>query len=213
MVAEPSLLSVKGLCFERDDILVIDSVCLDLSDGEILQIEGPNGSGKTTLLRLLISALAPTHGDIYYRGARLSECRFEYLSNLLFLGHQSAVKMTLTPEENLNWMTGYSTTSEELLAALDSVQLTGYADVPCYRLSAGQQRRVALARLLISSAKIWFLDEPFTALDNQGVKLIEECMQGHVDVGGSVVLSTHQPIAMNAVRHYSLVDQSSQGVN
>ena len=86
MVAEPSLLSVKGLCFERDDILVIDSVCLDLSDGEILQIEGPNGSGKTTLLRLLISALAPTHGDIYYRGARLSECRFEYLSNLLFFG-------------------------------------------------------------------------------------------------------------------------------
>jgi heme exporter protein A len=72
---------------------------------------------------------------------------------------------------------------------------------------------VALARLLISSAKIWFLDEPFTALDNQGVKLIEECMQGHVDVGGSVVLSTHQPIAMNAVRHYSLVDQSSRGVN
>ena len=212
-MVEPSLLSVKGLCFERDDILVIDSVCLDLSDGEILQIEGPNGSGKTTLLRLLISALAPTHGDIYYRGARLSECRFEYLSNLLFLGHQSAVKMTLTPEENLNWMTGYSTTSEELLAALDSVQLTGYGDVPCYRLSAGQQRRVALARLLISSAKIWFLDEPFAALDNQGVKLIEACMQGHLDVGGSVVLSTHQPIAMNAVRHYSLVDQSSQGVN
>ena len=213
MVAEPSLLSVKGLCFERDDILVIDSVCLDLSDGEILQIEGPNGSGKTTLLRLLISALAPTHGDIYYRGTRLSECRFEYLSNLLFLGHQSAVKMTLTPEENLSWMTGYSTTTEELLAALDSVQLIGYADVPCYRLSAGQQRRVALARLLISSAKIWFLDEPFAALDNQGVKLIEACMQGHLDVGGSVVLSTHQPIAMNAVRHYSLVDQSSQGVN
>ena len=212
MVVEPSLLSVKDLCFERDDIPVIDSVCLDLRDGEILQIEGPNGSGKTTLLRLLTSALAPTHGDIYYRGTRLSECRFEYLSNLLFLGHQSAVKMTLTPEENLNWMTGYSTTSEELLAALDSVQLTGYADVPCYRLSAGQQRRVALARLLISSAKIWFLDEPFTALDNQGVKLIETCMQGHLDVGGSVVLSTHQPIAMNAVSHYSLVDQSSPGV-
>ena len=102
----PSLLSVKDLCFERDDTQIIDSVCLDLSDGEILQIEGPNGSGKTTLLRLLTSALTPTRGNIYYRGKALSECRFEYLSDLLFLGHQSAVKVTLSAEENLSWMTG-----------------------------------------------------------------------------------------------------------
>lgn len=213
MVVEPSLLSVKDLCFGRDDIQIIDSVCLDVCDGEILQIEGPNGSGKTTLLRLLTSALMATHGDIYYQGRHLSECRFEYLSNLLFLGHQSAVKMTLTAEENLSWMVGRPIDCEELVAALDSVQLTGYSDMPCYRLSAGQQRRVALARLLLSPPKIWFLDEPFTALDRQGVALVEQCMQKHVDGGGSVVLSTHQPIAMDAVRRFSLVNQLSTGAN
>jgi len=211
MVVGPSLLSVKDLCFERDDTQIIDSVCLDLSGGEILQIEGPNGSGKTTLLRLLTSALTPTRGNIYYRGKALSECRFEYLSDLLFLGHHSAVKVTLSAEENLSWMTGRSTVCEELLSALDSVQLTGYSDVPCYRLSAGQQRRVALARLLISDAKLWILDEPFAALDSQGVALVEDCMQKHLDGGGSVVLSTHQPVAMKAVRRYSLMDQAIQG--
>lgn len=208
MVVGRSLLSVKDLCFERDDTQVIDSVCLDLSDGELLQIEGPNGSGKTTLLRLLTSALTPTRGNIYYQGRTLSDCRFEYLSELLFLGHQSAVKVTLSAEENLSWMTGRSRTCEELLSALDSVELTGYSDVPCYRLSAGQQRRVALAQLLISNTKLWILDEPFAALDSQGVSLVEQCMQKHLDRGGSVVLSTHQPVSIKAVRRYSLMDQS-----
>ena len=203
-----SLLTVNDLRFERDDIAVINDACLTLNNGEILQIEGPNGSGKTTLLRILTTALQPSGGEILYQGQILSECRFDYLSNILFLGHQSALKLTLTAEENLSWITSELPGSVSVLNALERVGLRGYSDIPCHSLSAGQQRRVALARLLLSNAKIWFLDEPFAALDGQGVQFVEQCMERHVNGGGAVMLTTHQPIGMESVRRYSLVDSS-----
>jgi heme exporter protein A len=203
-----SLLTVNDLRFERDDIAVINDACLTLDDGEILQIEGPNGSGKTTLLRILTTALQPNGGEILYQGQILSKCRFDYLSNILFLGHQSALKLTLTAEENLSWITSELPGSVSVLNALERVGLRGYSDIPCHSLSAGQQRRVALARLLLSNAKIWFLDEPFAALDGQGVQFVEQCMERHVNGGGAVMLTTHQPIGMEFVRRYSLVDSS-----
>ena len=203
-----SLLTVNDLRFERDDIAVINDARLTLNNGEILQIEGPNGSGKTTLLRILTTALQPSGGEILYQGQILSECRFDYLSNILFLGHQSALKLTLTAEENLSWITSELPGSVSVLNALERVGLRGYSDIPCHSLSAGQQRRVALARLLLSNAKIWFLDEPFAALDGQGVQFVEQCMERHVNGGGAVMLTTHQPIGMESVRRYSLVDSS-----
>jgi len=203
-----SLLTINDLRFERDDIAVINDACLTLNDGEILQIEGPNGSGKTTLLRILTTALQPSGGEILYQGQILSECQFDYLSNILFLGHQSALKLTLTAEENLSWITSELPGSISVLNALERVGLRGYSDIPCHSLSAGQQRRVALARLLLSNAKIWFLDEPFAALDGQGVQFVEQCMERHVNGGGAVMLTTHQPIGMESVRRYSLVDSS-----
>ena len=201
-------MTVNDLRFERDDIAVINDACLTLNDGEILQIEGPNGSGKTTLLRILTTALQPSGGEILYQGQILSECRFDYLSNILFLGHQSALKLTLTAEENLSWITSELPGSVSVLNALGRVGLRGYSDIPCHSLSAGQQRIVALARLLLSNAKIWFLDEPFAALDGQGVQFVEQCMERHVNGGGAVMLTTHQPIGMESVRRYSLVDSS-----
>ena len=201
-------MTVNDLRFERDDIAVINDACLTLDDGEILQIEGPNGSGKTTLLRILTTALQPNGGEILYQGQILSKCRFDYLSNILFLGHQSALKLTLTAEENLSWITSELPGSVSVLNALERVGLRGYSDIPCHSLSAGQQRRVALARLLLSNAKIWFLDEPFAALDGQGVQFVEQCMERHVNGGGAVMLTTHQPIGMESVRRYSLVDFS-----
>ena len=201
-------MTVNDLRFERDDIAVINDACLTLDDGEILQIEGPNGSGKTTLLRILTTALQPNGGEILYQGQILSKCRFDYLSNILFLGHQSALKLTLTAEENLSWITSELPGSVSVLNALERVGLRGYSDIPCHSLSAGQQRRVALARLLLSNAKIWFLDEPFAALDGQGVQFVEHCMERHVNGGGAVMLTTHQPIGMESVRRYSLVDSS-----
>lgn len=201
-------LTVERLHFERDDCNVFEQIDLRVDGGDILQIEGPNGSGKTTLMRLLTTALQPTSGAISYGGQTIDLCRYEYLSDILYLGHQPAVKMTLTAAENLRWMA--TDPSASVYSALAAVGLASYGDVPCYSLSAGQHRRVGLARLLMTDARLWFLDEPFTALDKQGVSFLENCMGEHVKRGGAVVLSTHQDLALDGVRKYAVVPHADQ---
>lgn len=202
----PPLLKVENLAFERDDNCLLENVNLSLNSGEIVQIEGANGSGKTTLLRLLTSALEPSAGKILFNGSPIADCRYQYLSDMLYIGHQPAVKLTLTAEENLRWMVNSSAKTNQLsiAQALAEVGLGGYSDIPCYTLSAGQHRRVALARLLISEAKLWYLDEPFTAIDKQGVSFLETRLQEHLNRGGAVVLSSHQDLGLNNLRKYSL---------
>lgn len=211
-MSQSTLLKVENLAFERDDSCLFENVNLSLNSAEILQIEGANGSGKTTLLRLLTTALQPTAGSILYNGVALPECRYQYLSDMLYIGHQPAVKLTLTAEENLRWMVASSAKSNQLTIteALEDVGLSGYSDIPCYALSAGQHRRVALARLLISEAKLWYLDEPFTAIDKQGVSFLESRLQQHIDGGGAVVLTSHQDLTLNNLRKYSLSAHAGQ---
>lgn len=201
------LLSVENLAFERDDSCLFSAVNFSVDAGDILQIEGANGSGKTTLLRLLTGSLQPSAGNIAYLGQTLSQCRYNYLSDMLYIGHQPAVKLNLSAEENLRWMVATSAQSNDLLItdALTQVGLAGYSDIPCYALSAGQHRRVALARLLISEARLWYLDEPFTSIDKQGVAFLQSCLQQHVARGGVVILSTHQDLALTGVRKYKLL--------
>jgi heme exporter protein A len=193
---------VDRLQFERDDQNTFEPINLIVDGGEILQIEGANGVGKTTLLRLLTSALQPTSGSILFQGEDIRRCRYEYLANILYIGHQPGLKMTLTAEENLLWMSPASCSVNDIRAALAEVGLRSYEDVPCYSLSAGQHRRVALARLLVSTATIWYLDEPFTAIDKQGVATLQALMRNHVDAGGCLLLSTHQDLALDGVRRY-----------
>lgn len=209
-MSQSTLLKVENLAFERDDSCLFENVNLSLNSGEVLQIEGANGSGKTTLLRLLTTALQPSSGDILYNGESISACRYQYLSDMLYIGHQPAVKTTLTAEENLRWMAANSAKTNQLTIgeALDGVGLSGYSDIPCYALSAGQHRRVALARLLISEAALWYLDEPFTAIDKQGVSFLEAQLQAHLNRGGAVVLSSHQDLAIDSLRKYSLSSQA-----
>lgn len=211
-MSQSTLLKVDNLAFERDDSCLFENINLSLNSGEILQIEGANGSGKTTLLRLLTTALQPSAGGILYKGVALSQCRYQYLSNMLYIGHQPAVKLTLTAEENLRWMVASSAKINQLSIdeALDGVGLSGYSDIPCYALSAGQHRRVALARLLISEAELWYLDEPFTAIDKQGVSFLEARLQEHLHRGGAVLLSSHQDLAIDNLRKYSLSSQAGQ---
>ena len=201
------LLSVENLAFERDDSCLFSAVNFSVDAGDILQIEGANGSGKTTLLRLLTGSLQPSAGNIAYLGQTLSQCRYNYLSDMLYIGHQPAVKLNLSAEENLRWMVATSAQSNDLSItdALTQVGLAGYSDIPCYALSAGQHRRVALARLLISEARLWYLDEPFTSIDKQGVAFLQSCLQQHVARGGVVILSTHQDLALTGVRKYKLL--------
>jgi len=209
-LAVKNILKVENLAFVRNDLVQFEPISFVLSLGESLHLEGANGSGKTTFFQLLIGMLQPSAGKLYFRDQLFKDCRFEYLSDILFIGHQAGVKSALSVEENLRWMSPDNTTPKQITLALKAVELAHYANIPCHNLSAGQHRRVALARLMTSNASLWYLDEPFAALDKQGVDFIESCMQNHLEKGGSIVFSSHQDLAKMAARRYKLTPFQEQ---
>ena len=176
--------------------MLFENLALRLGSGDMLQISGPNGSGKTSLLRLLAGLMQPTSGEVLLNGQPLNSQRPELAHNLLWIGHAAGIKDLLTPEENLIWLCALHqpASHDAIWAALAAVGLRGFEDVPCHTLSAGQQRRVALARLYLDSPALWILDEPFTALDKQGVAQLEEHLAKHCEQGGMVVLTTHHSL-------------------
>ena len=198
------LLQTVDLCCDRDERPLVVDLNLQVETGNIYQIEGPNGSGKTTLLRVLCGLSSRYRGELHWRGQALPGNRAQFLSELLYIGHSSGVKALLTVRENLRWharaMGGAGIDSEaQILAAIDRVGLYGYEDVSCFTLSAGQQRRVGLARLFIGEMALWILDEPFTAIDRQGVAELEGWVEQFAAGGGAVVLTTHHQLSITRV--------------
>lgn len=200
---QDSLLELRDIAFERDDRLLFSRLSETVRSGDLLQVAGPNGAGKTTLLRILTTSLRPTSGTLLFRGNRVDRYRDQYLSHVLYVGHQPGIKGELTPLENLLWLQrlqGGQCHLADREAALAKVGLAGYEDVPSHQLSQGQTRRVALARLYLSAASLWILDEPFAAIDKQGVAHLEALFGQHCARGGAVVLSTHQDLAGHSQR-------------
>jgi heme exporter protein A len=195
-----ALLEVIDVSCERDHRVLFERVSFGVAAGEVVQIAGPNGSGKTTLLRFLSGISAAFDGQILWRGQPIHASAQLYRSEFLYLGHAPGVSLNLTALENLHWYFSLNQQVErqELCAALQQVGLAGYEDVPAYRMSAGQQRRIALARLIVSQAPLWILDEPFTAIDRDGVAALEKLLCNHARRGGAVVLTTHHALNLDA---------------
>ena len=191
-----SFLESRALACERDGRLLFERLDLKVCAGDMLQISGPNGSGKSSLLRLLAGLMQPSEGEVRIAGKTLARQRAELAQNLLWLGHAAGIKDLLTAEENLAWLCALHrpATLMQIRDALTAVGLRGFEDVPCHTLSAGQQRRVALARLFLNAPALWILDEPFTALDKQGVAQLERHLTQHCARGGMVILTTHHQL-------------------
>ena len=186
-------LETVDLACERDWRLLFERLNVRVQPGDMLQVSGPNGSGKTSLLRLLSGLMHPSAGDVLIKGESIQPQRGELARNLLWLGHAAGIKGLLTAEENLSWLAAlhHGASREQIWQALADVGLKGFEDVPCHTLSAGQQRRVALARLYLEAPALWILDEPFTALDKQAVTQLERHLAQHCEQGGMVIFTTH----------------------
>lgn len=204
-MSEPMLKAVNLQC-ERGDRILFQGLTVSIVPGTITRVEGPNGAGKTTLLRILAGLNDNFTGDLYWCGQERSWQREVFLRNLLYIGHKPGIKPLLTPLENLRSLTSVRRplSDDALCRALDGTGLQGYYHVQCRNLSAGQQRRVALARLLISDEPLWILDEAFTALDSHGVNGLEQLLLEHAGAGGAVVVTTHHDLDLPGMQRLRL---------
>ncbi|CAI1942165.1 cytochrome c biogenesis heme-transporting ATPase CcmA [Serratia proteamaculans] len=210
------MLEAKNLSCVRDERTLFSGLSFTVKPGDIIQVEGPNGAGKTSLLRILAGLARPEGGEVCWHGKNTLRHRERYYQDLLFLGHQPGIKAQLTPFENLQFYQAVGTTPDRqaIWQALEQVGLVGYEDLPVAQLSAGQQRRVALARLWLSDCPLWILDEPLTAIDKQGVAELISLFEQHAQQGGMVLLTTHQDLAgvTQAVGKISLTENRAESV-
>lgn len=186
-------LSISGLFIERSERVLCDDFSCQIKAGDVARIMGENGAGKSTLLKIIAGILQPLEGEIRFAGEDISYHRDVLQKELLYLGHHAGIKAVFSVAENLKWYCPNQDLAA-IEAALEIVGLAGYMDTPAHQLSAGQQRRIALARLWLTDKKVWLLDEPFTALDVKGVAVLENKIKQHTKQGGLVILTTHQAL-------------------
>lgn len=186
---------------------------LAVDAGEWLHVRGANGVGKTSLLRMLAGLSQPAEGEIRWDGVPIGASASTYHSHLLFLGHQGALKEELTALENIELagaLDGSPSTRAEVTAALRRFGLQGREELPVRFLSAGQKRRVLLARLLTRKARLWVLDEPFTALDTRAVDMLGTLLGEHMADGGMAVITSHQSVPLAGGRFVNLDEAVQQ---
>jgi heme exporter protein A len=191
-----------SLCLEafelecvRDDRTLFSNLAFRLERGQALILEGRNGSGKTSLLRILCGIRLPDAGTVTWGKTDIGKLGPDYHVHTAYVGHRDGIKLDLTPLENLAMARALgkpADTSPE--SALEQVDLYGYEDVLTRNLSAGQQRRLALARLLVTDTILWILDEPFTSLDRHGIELVEHLLDRHTGTGGMLAVTSHHAV-------------------
>jgi len=199
-----SMLSVNKLSCQRGYNLLFENLSFELNSGEVLRISGQNGSGKTSLLKIIAGLNTPELGSIEFdQNQSNSET---YQIETLYLGHYAALSSELSCIENLEYLTKLNTEilSPNFHDALKEIGLKNYEHEPAGNLSAGQKRRIALSLLFISQSKLWLLDEPFTALDSDGIKIIENQIEKHCANGGLCILTTHQDCNIKSLKEISL---------
>jgi len=196
----------RDLTCIRDDRTLFSELNFTLGRGQALVLEGENGSGKTSLLRILCGIRLPEAGKVLWAGEDIFKLGPEYHQHIAYLGHRDGNKLDLTPQENLRMAQGLGKARPEVAVddALQRVGLYGFEDVPTRNLSAGQQRRLAIARLLVTEATLWILDEPFTSLDRQGIKHVEALFDAHLANGGMAAMTTHHRVDLEHAQVYRI---------
>jgi heme exporter protein A len=174
----------------RDDRMLFSELDFTLNSGQVLLIEGPNGAGKTSLLRILTGFRRAESGHLFWN-EELIENSIHFYQDTAYIGHNNGLKVALTAQENLRYAQALSSTTLSIDEAMMQVGLDGYQDTLVRLLSAGQQRRLALARLLCTHKPLWILDEPFTSLDRASIQLFEQFIETHANLGGLVIMTSH----------------------
>jgi len=196
------LLSGNELCLLRGDRCLFSNLNFRLESGALLLVEGTNGSGKTSLLRAMAGLLDFEEGSVRWHGQEVSKNYQAFRKDLVWLAHKVGFKADLTLVENLHFESGLRPTStQNLQSILQRLGLASLIELPFRVLSAGQQRRVALARMLLADAPLWMMDEPFSNLDSAGQALVVELIAEHLTAGGLCVVASHQGIELAAPTH------------
>jgi heme exporter protein A len=198
MSTTPTPLQARQIHVWRGDRHVLKGVDLVVEAGELLHVSGPNGAGKSTLLRVMCGLLRPEEGEVSWRGQPIRAASLQFQAEMAYASHEPALKGDLTALENLKFAVGLrrGASSDELRASLARTGVAHCADLPARVLSAGQRRRVALARVLALRANLWLLDEPFANLDAEGSNLVISLLQSHVLAGGLAVVVAHHDLAL-----------------
>lgn len=196
------LLSANELCLVRGDRCLFQNLDFVLNPGELLYVEGTNGSGKTSLLRAVAGLLDLESGVVKWKGQPVVRHPQQFRASLVWFGHRTGFKADLTAEQNLRFEAGLRAfRSDDFAGVLARVGVATRFSLPVRSLSAGQQRRVGLARMILAGAPLWMMDEPFTNLDTDGQSLVRELVSEHLAAGGICVMASHQVISIDAPTH------------